>query len=61
MVLLVYYSLVLIAAAELAYAWVHPLAALPFLAILAVPLSALLAATVASWLPPPAEDDAWPW
>src|SRR5262249_37743240 len=49
----VYYSLVLIAAAELAYACVHTLAPLPFLTILAVPLSVLLAATVASWLPPP--------
>jgi hypothetical protein len=58
--LLVSFGLWLVAAAELAYVWIGPLASLPFLMILAVLTSIILVATVASWLPPPTEDDVGP-
>jgi hypothetical protein len=57
MSLLAYRALLLVVAVELAYVWVHPLAALPFLVILALLTAMILVATVASWLPPPTEND----
>jgi hypothetical protein len=60
MFLLTCFGLLLVALAEVAFAWVHPLAALPYLVILSVVTSVMLVATIAAWLPPPTEVDPGP-